>query len=135
MNQRARQRVRAIVKMLVPEDYDRLQGVKINDLGLAAELGVVGKDPRGAIAFKFPAREVTTRLSDIGVNVGRTGVLTPYALLEPVNIGGVIVKQATLHNFDYILEKDIRIGDRVLVKRAGDVIPYVIGPISSARTG
>ena len=109
--------------------------IKINDLGLAAELGVVGKDPRGAIAFKFPAREVTTKLSDIGVNVGRTGVLTPYAILEPVNIGGVIVKQATLHNFDYILEKDIRIGDRVLVKRAGDVIPYVIGPISSARTG
>jgi DNA ligase (NAD+) len=109
--------------------------IKINDLRLAAELGVVGKDPRGSIAFKFPAREVTTTLSEIGVNVGRTGVLTPYAILEPVNIGGVIVKQATLHNFDYIFEKDIRIGDRVLVKRAGDVIPYVIGPIHSARTG
>ncbi len=109
--------------------------IKINDLDLAADLGVVGKDPRGSIAYKFPSREVTTVLLDIGVNVGRTGVLTPYAILEPVNIGGVVVKQATLHNFDYIEEKDIRIGDRVLVKRAGDVIPYVIGPIVSARTG
>jgi DNA ligase (NAD+) len=109
--------------------------IKINDLRLAAELGFVGKDPRGAIAFKFPAREVTTRLNDIGVNVGRTGVLTPYAILEPVEVGGVIVRQATLHNFDYIAEKDIRLGDRVLLKRAGDVIPYVIGPVAEARTG
>jgi DNA ligase (NAD+) len=109
--------------------------IKINDLRLAEELGFVGKDPRGALAFKFPAREVSTRLQDIGVNVGRTGVLTPYAMLEPVEIGGVIVKQATLHNFDYIAEKDIRIGDRVLVKRAGEVIPYVIGPVIDARTG
>ena len=109
--------------------------IKINDLALAESLGFVGKDPRGALAFKFPAREVTTKLSDIRVNVGRTGVLTPYAVLDPVEIGGVIVKQATLHNFDYISEKDIRVGDRVAVKRAGDVIPYVIGPIVSARTG
>jgi len=109
--------------------------IKINDLTLAEELGVVGKDPRGAIAYKFPAREVTTKLLDIGVNVGRTGVLTPYAILEPVEIGGVIVKQATLHNFDYIKDKDIRIGDRVAIKRAGDVIPYVIGPILDIRTG
>lgn len=109
--------------------------IKLNSIDLANALGVVGKDPRGAIAFKFPAREVTTRLLGIGVNVGRTGVLTPYAILEPVNIGGVIVKQATLHNFDYIQEKDIRIADRVAVKRAGDVIPYVIGPILEARTG
>lgn len=109
--------------------------VKINDLGLAEDLGFVGKDPRGAIAYKFPAIEVTTQLNDIGVNVGRTGVLTPYAMLEPVEIGGVIVKQATLHNFDFIKEKDIRIGDRVHVKRAGDVIPYVIGPVLGARTG
>ena len=109
--------------------------IKLNDLDLAAELGFVGKDPRGAMAFKFPAREVTTRLTDIGVNVGRTGVLTPYAMLEPVEIGGVIVKQATLHNFDYIAEKDIRIGDRVLVKRAGEVIPYVIGPVVDAAHG
>lgn len=109
--------------------------IKINEVDLAEDLGIVGKDPRGAIAFKFPAQEVSTKLIDIGVNVGRTGVLTPYAILEPVEIGGVIVKQATLHNFDYIAEKDIRPGDRVLVKRAGDVIPYVIGPIVSARSG
>lgn len=108
--------------------------IKINDLQLAEDLGVVGKDPRGALAYKFPAREVTTKLLDIGVNVGRTGVLTPYAILEPVEVGGVIVRQATLHNFDYIRDKDIRIGDRVALKRAGDVIPYVIGPILELRT-
>ena len=107
--------------------------IKLDDLQVAEDLGIVGKDPRGAIAYKFPAKEVTTTLIDIGVNVGRTGVLTPYAILEPVEVGGVIVKQATLHNFDYIREKDIRIGDRVLIKRAGDVIPYVIGPIIDLR--
>ncbi len=109
--------------------------VKVNDLALAEDLGVVGKDPRGAIAYKFPAQTVTTQLNDIRVNVGRTGVITPYAVLQPVEISGVIVKQATLHNFDFIEEKDIRIGDRVLVKRAGEVIPYVIGPIEEARDG
>jgi DNA ligase (NAD+) len=109
--------------------------IKIDDLNLAAELGFVGKDPRGAIAFKFPAREVTTKLLGIEVEVGRTGVLTPKAVLEPVEINGVIVKNATLHNFDYIAEKDIRPGDRVLVKRAGEVIPYVIGPVVDMRSG
>lgn len=109
--------------------------IKLDDLGLSNDLGFVGRDPRGAIAFKFPAQEVTTTLHDIGVNVGRTGRLTPYAVLEPVEIGGVIVRQATLHNFDYIAEKDIRLGDRVLVKRAGDVIPYVIGPVVELRNG
>ncbi len=109
--------------------------IKIDDLRLADELGFVGKDPRGAMAYKFPAQEVTTRLLDIGVNVGRTGRMTPYAILEPVEIGGVIVKQATLHNFDYIAEKDIRIRDRVRLKRAGEVIPYVIGPVQAARDG
>ncbi len=109
--------------------------IKVDDLTLAAELGFVGKDPRGAIAYKFPAREVTTTLSDIGVAVGRTGVLTPYAMLEPVEIGGVVVERATLHNFDFIAEKDIRVGDRVLIKRAGEVIPYVIGPVLDARSG
>lgn len=109
--------------------------IKIDDLDLAAELGFVGKDPRGAIAFKFPAREVTTRLVDIRVSVGRTGVLIPNAVLEPVEINGVVVERATLHNFDYIAEKDIRVGDRVLVKRAGEVIPYVIGPVVDARQG
>jgi len=109
--------------------------IKIDDLNLAAELGFVGKDPRGAIAYKFPAREVTTKLNNIGVAVGRTGVLTPFAMLEPVEIGGVIVERATLHNFDFIAEKDIRVGDRVLVKRAGEVIPYIIAPVTDARTG
>ena len=109
--------------------------IKIDDLNLAAELGFVGKDPRGAIAFKFPSREVTTTLNSIGVAVGRTGVLTPYAVLEPAKIGGVFVERATLHNFDYIAEKDIRPGDRVLVKRAGEVIPYVIGPVVDLRSG
>lgn len=108
--------------------------IKINDLELANDLGFVGKDPRGALAYKFPSQEVTTRLENIGVNVGRTGVLTPYAILEPVEIGGVIVKQATLHNFDYIADKDIRIGDKVRVIRAGEVIPYVIGPVIDERS-
>ena len=108
--------------------------IKIDDLNLARDLGFVGKDPRGAIAFKFPAREVTTKLLDVRVTVGRTGVLIPNAMLEPVEIGGVVVERATLHNFDYIAEKDIRIGDRVLIKRAGEVIPYVIGPVVAART-
>jgi DNA ligase (NAD+) len=103
--------------------------IKLNDLRLAESLGFVGKDPRGAIALKFPAREVSTILNEIRVNVGRTGVLTPYAVLKPVEVGGVIVKQATLHNFDFITEKDVRPGDRILIKRAGDVIPYVIGPL------
>ena len=109
--------------------------IKVDDLGLAVDLGVVGKDPRGAIAFKFPAQIASTMLQDIGVNVGRTGVITPYAVLEPVEVSGVTVRQATLHNFDFIHEKDIRVGDRVLIKRAGEVIPYVIGPVIEARTG
>ena len=117
-------------------DFD-IDGVviKINDLPRAEALGFVGKDPRGQIALKFPAREVTTTLENIGVNVGRTGVLTPFAMFEPVVCGGVTVSKATLHNFDFIRDRDIRIGDRVLIKRAGDVIPYVIGPITEARKG
>ncbi|MBN2085669.1 MAG: NAD-dependent DNA ligase LigA [Anaerolineales bacterium] len=109
--------------------------VKLDNLRLAAELGYAGKDPRGAIAYKFASREVSTTLTAIGVNVGRTGVLTPYAVLEPVSIGGVTVSRATLHNFDFIQERDIRLGDRVMLKRAGDVIPYVIGPVADVRTG
>jgi len=107
--------------------------IKIDDLALSDSLGIVGKDPRGAIAFKFPAQVVTTQLLDINVEVGRTGVLTPKAVLEAVEINGVIVRNATLHNFDFIAEKDIRIGDRVLVKRAGEVIPYIIAPVTEAR--
>ncbi|HEY59628.1 MAG TPA: NAD-dependent DNA ligase LigA [Anaerolineae bacterium] len=118
----------------IPFEVDGLV-IKINDLQLVADLGFVGKDPRGAIAFKFPAKIVQTKLLDIGINVGRTGVLTPYAIMEPVEIGGVIVKKATLHNFDFIKQKDIRIGDRVHLKRAGDVIPYIIGQITKLRNG
>ncbi|NPA26199.1 MAG: NAD-dependent DNA ligase LigA [Chloroflexi bacterium] len=117
-----------------PYDLDGVV-IKINDLELQRRLGAVGKDARGMVAYKFPAQEVTTTLKDIKVNVGRTGVLTPYAELEPVEIGGVVVRKATLHNFDYIRDKDIRIGDRVIVRRAGDVIPYIVGPVVSARTG
>lgn len=108
--------------------------IKIDDLRLSTDLGIVGKDPRGAIAYKFPAREVSTTLIEICVNVGRTGVLTPQAILAPVEIGGVVVERATLHNFDFIEEKDIRAGDQVLIKRAGEVIPYVIGPIKGSRS-
>lgn len=122
------------IRNALPFEADGLV-IKINDLRLARDLGSVGKDPRGAIAYKYPAREVSTRMRGIVVNVGRTGVLTPNAVLDPVEIGGVIVKQATLHNFDYIREKDIRVGDRVMVKRAGEVIPYIIGPVIEIRTG
>lgn len=109
--------------------------VKLNDRALADELGFVGKDPRGAIAGKFPAQEKTTKLIDLKINVGRTGVLAPNAILEPVEIGGVVVQNATLHNFDEIARKDIRIGDTVWIKRAGEVIPYVVGPVTDLRDG
>jgi DNA ligase (NAD+) len=87
------------------------------------------------VAYKFPSEEATTRLLDVTANVGRTGVLTPTAMLEPVFVSGVTVKQASLHNYDLIEQKDIRIGDTVLVKRSGEVIPYVVGPVVAARTG
>jgi DNA ligase (NAD+) len=107
--------------------------VKVNDLDLQSELGAVGREPRWAIAFKFPPMQATTRLIDIGINVGRTGSLNPFAILEPVQVSGVTVKQASLHNEDDIRRKDIRIGDTVLVQRAGEVIPQVLGPILSKR--
>ena len=109
--------------------------VKIDDKVLADSLGFVGKDPRGAIAMKYPAQEKTTKLLDVGVNVGRTGMLAPAAVLEPVEIGGVVVRNATLHNYDEIARKDIRIGDTVIVKRAGEVIPYIVGPVVDLRDG
>jgi DNA ligase (NAD+) len=109
--------------------------VKVDSFAQQRELGVVGRDPRWAIAYKFPARETTSRLLDIVINVGRTGVITPNAAIEPVTIGGVVVRNASLHNADYIKERDIRIGDYVTVKRAGDVIPYIIGPLVARRDG
>lgn len=109
--------------------------VKVNDLRVFDELGVVAKDPRGATAYKFPAEERTTKLRELGINVGRTGMLIPFAVLEPVEIGGVIVKLATLHNFEDIAAKDIRVGDTVVVKRSGEVIPYVVGPVADLRDG
>ena len=109
--------------------------IKINDCSVQERLGYVGNDPRWAIAYKYPAEEAVTRLLEIRINVGRTGTLNPYAVLEPVQIGGVTVSNATLHNEDYIRDKDIREGDRVAVKRAGEVIPQVLRPILELRTG
>jgi DNA ligase (NAD+) len=109
--------------------------VKVNDFALQDRLGVVARDPRWAIAFKFKPREARTKLLDISVSVGRTGTLNPNAVLKPVQIGGVTVKSATLHNAGYIESNDIRIGDTVLVTRAGDVIPRVVGPITGERQG
>lgn len=109
--------------------------VKLDRADHRQALGATATEPRWAIAYKFPAREATTTLNDIIVNVGRTGVIKPEAVLEPVHIGGVTVSQATLHNEDYIVERDIRIGDTVVVKRAGDVIPQVVRPVPEARTG
>jgi len=107
--------------------------VKVDQLGLQRALGAVGREPRWAIAFKYPAEEVTTRLNSIEVNVGRTGSVNPYAVLEPVQVGGVTVSMATLHNEDYIHAKDIRVGDTVTVRRAGEVIPEIVGPLVAAR--
>ncbi|HNZ15455.1 MAG TPA: NAD-dependent DNA ligase LigA, partial [Anaerolineaceae bacterium] len=109
--------------------------IKINNQSLSSRLGSIGKDARGAVAFKYPGEVVETSLLDIQNNVGRTGVITPLAILESVMVGGVVVKQATLHNFDFIADKDIRIGDRVLLKRAGEVIPYIIASIPEKRDG
>jgi len=118
----------------LPYDVDGVV-IKVNSIALQEELGSVGHDPRWAIAFKYPAVQGTTRLTGIGINVGRTGSLNPYAILEPVNMGGVTIKQATLHNEEDIHRKDLRIGDWVLVQRAGEVIPEIVEPIISRRTG
>lgn len=109
--------------------------VKIDRIDFQETLGSISNAPRWAIAYKFPSVEATTILKDIIVNVGRTGNITPEAVLEPVPIGGVTVSQATLHNEDYVVSRDIRIGDTVIVKRAGDVIPQVVKPVVDARTG
>ena len=109
--------------------------IKVNPFAYQDSLGVVGREPRWAIAFKFPAEQAVTRLLDIGINVGRTGSLNPYAILGPVVVSGVTVRQASLHNEEDINRKDIRIGDWVTVERAGDVIPQVVGPVLDRRTG
>lgn len=118
----------------LPFEIDGLV-IKVNDLATYRELGVVGKDPRGAIAYKYPAQEATTKLIDVVHNIGRTGRVVPGAVLEPVFVSGVTISNATLHNYDFVETHDIRLGDRVVVKRSGDVIPYVVGPVPGARDG
>ena len=107
--------------------------VKIDRLDYQRHLGFVGREPRWAVAYKFPAEQATTKLLGIGINVGRTGALNPYAELEPVQVSGVTIRHATLHNEDDIRRKDIRIGDVVIVERAGEVIPQVVGPVLEGR--
>ncbi len=109
--------------------------IKVDDLGLQQKLGSKTREPRWAIAYKFTAHQATTKIKDIRGSVGRTGVITPYAVFEPVRIGGVTVTKSTLHNWDEIKRKDIRIGDTVVVERAGDVIPHVLMTIKEKRTG
>jgi DNA ligase (NAD+) len=109
--------------------------VKVNSLELQRRLGATARSPRWAIAWKFPASQVTTRLNGVEFQVGRTGVVTPIAILEPVSVGGVMVSRATLHNEDNINSKDLRINDAVLIQRAGDVIPEVVKAIPEQRTG
>ena len=109
--------------------------VKVDDRGLWRELGVVGREPRYAIAWKFPPMTATTKLNDIVWNVGRTGHLVPFAMLEPTHISGVTVSTATLHNEEDLARKDVRVGDEVVITRAGDVIPQVVAPLIQRRKG
>ena len=118
----------------VPYEIDGVV-VKVDSIGQQDELGYTAKAPRWAIAYKFPPEERTTKLKDIQVHVGRTGAVTPFAVLEPVFVSGVTVTTATLHNEDEVARKDVRIGDTVTIRRAGDVIPEVVGPVTSKRTG
>jgi len=108
---------------------------KVNQIDLQKKLGFVGREPRWAIAYKFPPVEATTRIVDIEISIGRTGTLNPVAILKPIPIGGVTITRAALHNEDDILRKDIRKNDTVIVRRAGDVIPEVVGPVTGKRSG
>ena len=109
--------------------------VKVSPLDMQSQLGVAGREPRWAIAYKFPAEQAITKLLRIGINVGRTGSLNPFAVLAPVVVSGATVQHASLHNEEDIHRKDIRVGDTVVIERAGDVIPQVVGPVESQRTG
>lgn len=118
----------------LPFDVDGMV-VKVNSFRQQQKLGVLSRSPRWAVAMKFPPQQEETVVEDIAVQVGRTGILTPVAHLRPVRVGGVEVKRATLHNYDEIVRKDIRIGDSVIIQRAGDVIPEVVKPLTAKRTG
>jgi DNA ligase (NAD+) len=118
----------------LPYEIDGLV-VKVNDLALQRRLGEISRSPRWAVAYKFKPRQATTRIENIVPSVGRTGVLTPIAELRPVGVGGVTVRNASLHNMDEVARKDTRIGDTVLIERAGDVIPYVVKVLTEKRTG
>ena len=142
----ARQTVETVEEMLafiekwgqnrpdLPYEIDGIV-IKVDDLALREKMGTTAKSPRWAIAYKFPAEEAVTRLVDITLNVGRTGVVTPTAVLEPVSLAGTTVQRASLHNEDLIHEKDIRINDYVMVRKAGDIIPEVVGVLTEKRTG
>ena len=118
----------------LPFEVDGLV-IKVNDFALQDKMGSTSHHPRWAVAFKFKARQATSKLLDVEFQVGRTGVITPVAKIEPVHIGGVTVTSVSLFNEDVIREKDVRIGDTVLVERAGDVIPYIVKPLAELRTG
>ena len=109
--------------------------IKIDSIDYQEYLGVVGREPRWAVAYKFPAQQAVTKILDIGINVGRTGSLNPFAVMEPIIVGGATIRMATLHNEEDIQRKDIRVGDWVTVERAGEVIPKIVGPVTSRRTG
>lgn len=122
------------VRDTLPFEIDGIV-IKVSDSKQTKKLGIVGKDPRGAIAFKFPSEEATTLLESVKPQIGRTGRITPTAHLKPVFVGGVTVSNATLHNYDQVEQLGLRIGDTIRIKRSGDVIPYIVGPVKEARSG
>lgn len=121
-------------KPICPFDIDGLV-IKVNNLIFWETLGFTAHHPRSAISYKFPAEYARTKIINIFHSVGRTGVITPVAQVEPVNIMGVVVKNATLHNYDEVEKKDLKIGDWVFIHRAGEVIPEIIAPIIESRDG